>query len=110
MMPQETLIPRKRRGPPPTGQGVPIMLRLQPEQLAALDRWIAAQPEPKLSRPEAIRRLLTAALGQDDVLLTAYREIVELNLADAEAANEEDWIEPLRAELQNPPDFQDLWG
>jgi len=86
------------------------MLRLQPEQLAALDRWIAAQPEPKLSRPEAIRRLLTAALGQDDVLLTAYREIVELNLADAEAANEEDWIEPLRAELQNPPDFQDLWG
>jgi len=33
------------------------------ELSAALDRWIAAQPDPKPSRPEAVRRLLTAALG-----------------------------------------------
>jgi hypothetical protein len=32
------------------------MVRLQPDQLAALDAWIASQPKP-LSRPEALRRL-----------------------------------------------------
>ena len=29
----------------------------------ALDAWRAAQPEPELSRPEAIRRLMEAALA-----------------------------------------------
>ena len=29
-----------------------------------LDAWIAAQPEPRLSRPEAIRRILAEALGK----------------------------------------------
>ena len=38
------------------------MVRLPPEYVAILDRWIDAQPDPKPSRPEAIRRLLTAAL------------------------------------------------
>jgi hypothetical protein len=30
----------------------------------AVDAWIAAQPEPQPSRPEAIRRLLAEALGK----------------------------------------------
>jgi hypothetical protein len=30
----------------------------------ALDAWISAQPEPRPSRPEAIRRLLAEALGR----------------------------------------------
>jgi hypothetical protein len=34
------------------------MVRLQPDHLAALDTWIAEQPEPKPSRPEAVRRLM----------------------------------------------------
>jgi hypothetical protein len=38
------------------------MSRLPSEQLAALDAWIAAQPDPKPTRPEAIRRLLQKAL------------------------------------------------
>jgi len=54
---QETLLTRKR-GPKPTGKGHLIGVRLQPEQLAALDAWIDAQPEPKPSRPEAIRTIL----------------------------------------------------
>ena len=29
-----------------------------------LDAWIVAQPEPRPSRPEAIRRLLDEALGK----------------------------------------------
>ncbi|MCJ2070657.1 hypothetical protein MKK75_17980 [Methylobacterium sp. J-030] len=59
MATQETLQPKKRRGPKPTGQGVPIQVRLQPDSLLPLDAWIAAQPDPKPSRPEAIRHALT---------------------------------------------------
>lgn len=39
-----------------------IGVRLQPDQLAALDQWIAAQDD-KPSRPEAVRRLLANALA-----------------------------------------------
>jgi hypothetical protein len=44
------------------------MLRLDPANLSALDDWIAAHPEPRPTRPEAIRRLLVEALagGWDD--------------------------------------------
>jgi len=31
--------------------------------LVAIEAWIAAQPDPKPSRPEAIRRLLEKALA-----------------------------------------------
>jgi hypothetical protein len=34
---------------------------------AELDAWIAQQPEPKPSKPEAIRRLLATALEQNCV-------------------------------------------
>jgi hypothetical protein len=54
---QDTVITRKRRGPAPTGKGVLIGVRLQPDQLAALDAWIDRR-DPKPSRPEAIRILL----------------------------------------------------
>lgn len=39
------------------------MVKLRPEQLARLDAWIADQPEPQPTRPEAVRRLMDAALG-----------------------------------------------
>ena len=39
------------------GKGEPILVRLQPAQLAALDAWIGRQ-DAQLSRPEAIRRLV----------------------------------------------------
>lgn len=54
---QDTMAPKKRRGPLPTGIGTSINVRLQPSQLAALDKWISAQPEP-VTRPEAIRAIL----------------------------------------------------
>ena len=64
-MQQETLISRKgKRGPKPTGQGVPVVVRLQPDQLAALDRWIEQRLEPRPSRPEAVRSILREALSQ----------------------------------------------
>lgn len=61
MAKQETVITKKRRGPPPTGKGELIGVRLLPEPLGALDAWIARQREP-MSRPEAIRRLMDAGL------------------------------------------------
>ena len=61
---QDTLAPKKKRGPPPTGVGTSLNVRLQPDQLASLDGWIARQSD-ELSRPEAVRKLLAVALGSD---------------------------------------------
>jgi Ribbon-helix-helix protein, copG family len=49
---------RKNR---PPGPGMNIGVRLQPDELAQLDLWIARQDDG-LSRPEAIRRMITDAL------------------------------------------------
>jgi hypothetical protein len=59
---QETLLTKKRRGPKPTGQGTLVGVRLQPEALEKLDRFITEQPDPKPNRPEAIRRILAVNL------------------------------------------------
>jgi hypothetical protein len=53
---------KKRRGRPAIGPGEPVVVRMRPEQLSALDTWIARQPEPKPSRPEAIRQILAKHL------------------------------------------------
>jgi hypothetical protein len=53
---------KKRRGPPPTGKGELIGVRLQPPRLAALDEWIGRQ-EIARTRPEAIRHLMDLALS-----------------------------------------------
>jgi len=55
----------KKRGrgrPVTTGTGVMIGVRMLSEPLAALDKWIEAQRESGLSRPEAIRRLVGIGL------------------------------------------------
>jgi len=60
---KDTLISKKRRGPAPTGQGVPVLVRLQPEMLGKLDGWLSAEarhkglPKPN-SRAHAIRQIL----------------------------------------------------
>lgn len=62
MAAQPTVIAKKRKGPAPTGKGTPVMVRLQPEQLAALDAWIERRELP-VTRPEAIRALLRQVLA-----------------------------------------------
>ena len=52
----------KKRGRPSTGIGSNVGLRLYPELETALDAYVAAQPEPRPSRPEAIRYLLRDSL------------------------------------------------
>ena len=58
-------INKSRRGRPRTGIGPMVGLRLYPTLEAALAEWIAAQPDPKPSKPRAIRQLLTRALGDE---------------------------------------------
>jgi Arc/MetJ-type ribon-helix-helix transcriptional regulator len=73
-MKKQIVIPRKRRGPPATGKGEPVVVRMHPPMLAGLDEWIEKQKEPP-SRPEAIRRLVEMALKSERRL---DRSIVEL--------------------------------
>jgi hypothetical protein len=56
------MVPKKKRGPAPTGKGIQIQVRIQPDKLAQLDRWIADQKD-QLSRPEAIRRIVERTLA-----------------------------------------------
>lgn len=46
----------------PRVDATPVTVRIPPDQLATLDAWIAERPDPKPSRPEAIRRLLELTL------------------------------------------------
>ena len=55
------MLAKKRRGPAPTGKGVQVVVRLQPEPLTALDKWAAKQAD-KPTRAEAIRRLVERGL------------------------------------------------
>jgi len=57
-------VTKKRGRPITTGKGFPITVRLQPDQLAALDAWIEAQPE-RPTRPEAIRRFVELGLSTE---------------------------------------------
>ena len=61
----EFQIPKKKKerrfGRPPT-YATPILVRLLPEQVAALDAWIKRQPDQPV-RPESIRRILDEYLA-----------------------------------------------
>jgi hypothetical protein len=60
-MGKQTVLAKKRRGPAPTGKGVQVVVRLQPDPLSALDKWAARQAD-KPTRAEAIRRLVERGL------------------------------------------------
>jgi hypothetical protein len=53
----------KNVGGRPRTDATPVMVRLPPAAIAALDAWIAAQPEPRPTRPDAIRLALRAWLA-----------------------------------------------
>jgi 2-haloacid dehalogenase len=55
-------IPKKRGRKKTTGRGTGVLVRLHEPTLAALDEWRAGD-EQKLSRPEAIRRLVEGGIG-----------------------------------------------
>ena len=55
------MLAKKRRGPAPTGKGVQVVVRLQPDPLRTLDGWAAKQDDHP-TRAEAIRRLVELGL------------------------------------------------
>jgi hypothetical protein len=57
-----TLKNAKRQRGRPTADTEALTLRVHKANLAKLDAWIATQPEPRPSRPEAIRRILAEKL------------------------------------------------
>ena len=58
---------KRKPGRPKVGATL-VGVSLPPDALTPLDAWIAAHPEPRPSRPEAIRRLLAEALGRLDAV------------------------------------------
>ena len=56
---------RKSKRGRPAANSTAITVRLHPDQLKALDRWISAKGV-SASRPEAIRRILDAGLKLDE--------------------------------------------
>ncbi len=61
-MAKTSVVPKKRRGPAPTGKGVQVGERWHPNELAAIDAWIASSPDKALTRAHAIRRLVALGL------------------------------------------------
>lgn len=55
---------KKPRGRPATGIGQLIGVRMQPDEIEALDQWINRQDD-KPTRPEAVRRLVGHGLDAD---------------------------------------------
>ena len=60
-MGKQTVLAKKKRGPPPTGKGVQVVVRMQPAPLSDLDGWAESQND-KPTRAEAIRRLIELGL------------------------------------------------
>ena len=67
---RQLVITKKRRGPPPTGKGTLIGVRMQPDDLASLDSWITGDGRG-LTRPQAIRALIELALSSSGPRQTA---------------------------------------
>ncbi|MCK1284343.1 hypothetical protein IVB41_10475 [Bradyrhizobium sp. 44] len=60
-MAKKTVLAKKKRGPPATGKGTQVVVRMQPSPLAALDHWVTQQSDQP-TRAEAIRRLVEIGL------------------------------------------------
>ncbi len=117
-MPRQSLITQKtkRRGPPPTGKGELIGVRLQPPLLGAVDAWISRSGR-SISRPEAIRRLLqetlvgTAAPSQptkENTRLAANLAAREIDPLIDKAATDEERASRKRRLIAGPKEFRGI--
>jgi hypothetical protein len=61
-MTKTSVVPKKRRGPAPTGKGIQVGERWHPSEIAAIDAWIASSTDKTLTRAHAIRRLVALGL------------------------------------------------
>ena len=74
----------------PRIDATPVNTRFPPDELSELDAWISRQDE-ELSRPEAVRRLVKAALSPNsagasmDVAIKRIRNEIEKKMAEIDA-------------------------
>ena len=61
-MAKTSVVPKKKRGPPPTGKGIQVGERWHPSELAAIDAWVASSSDTTITRAHAIRRLVHLGL------------------------------------------------
>ena len=61
-MAKTSVVPKKTRGPAPTGKGLQVGERWHPSELLAIDAWIASSGDKTLTRAHAIRRLVAIGL------------------------------------------------
>jgi hypothetical protein len=117
-MKKKTVIPRKRRGPPATGKGEPVVVRMQPPQLQALDAWIAKQAPPFPSRPEAVRRLVELGLtvkarpkqpGSARAERAKEMAAKQLDQLVDKSAPAEEQESRKRRLLKGPEEFRNVW-
>jgi hypothetical protein len=116
-MGKQTVLAKKRRGPAPTGKGVQVVVRLQPDPLRALDGWAAKQNDHP-TRAEAIRRLVE--LGLTVKTRSAPSERQRAALADlaakaidsltAETAENNEKASRKRRLLKGPEEFREVRG
>ena len=79
-----------------------LSVRMPPEKLARLDAWIAKQPRPKPSRPEAIRRLVEQALGRTFLIGAAVAGVTKPAFSNVPTPY--DWtISPPRQSREGEP-------
>jgi hypothetical protein len=83
-MAKQTVLAKKKRGPAPTGKGTQVVVRLQPDPLAALDAWVAKQKD-KPTRAEAIRRLVELGLKAKAEVPDHVREAADRAAARSKA-------------------------
>lgn len=58
----KTVTAQKKRGPAPTGKGVQVVVRMQPDLLAVVDAE-RAKLDPQPTRPEFIRQMIEERKG-----------------------------------------------
>jgi hypothetical protein len=95
---------KSKRGRPPV-DSEEVRSRMERSLLDAIDAWIAAQPEPRPSRPGAIRRLVAESLGKQE---TAAREVVGVELSAPTTSKSEELLHAailaFADEIANDPD------
>ncbi len=67
---------KKRGRGRPFANTTSLNVRVPPNLLSALDSWITDQPDPKPTRPEAVRRLLSQKLNVPDEDIEALLKLV----------------------------------
>jgi hypothetical protein len=114
-MAKTSVVPKKRRGPPPTGKGIQVGERWHPSELAAIDAWIAASNDKTLTRAHAIRRLV--ALGLRMTTRSEPSELQRAAIADLAsqaidslttgAANNDEKASRKRRLIKGPEEFRE---